>query len=122
MSEHKVDDRILTNHEQHFRDLFSGMNALKVESGKYMTMKAGISFFLGTLVTLVIAFMSQNYMQNQTFLEIRQQDQAVVSNYQQKVDTILTKLLEEQSEQRSDLRMVLILQDEVRTKLKLTGQ
>ncbi len=122
MQEHKIPDHLLTNHEQNFRDLFSGLNTLRIESGQYMTMKAGITFFLGVLVTLVAAFMGQSYMQNQTFLEVRRQDQSTQSTYNTKVDSTLTKLTQEQSSQKSRLETFSQLQGEVRTKLKLTGE
>ena len=87
MSEkHEVPDHTLNSHELMFRDLFSGLNKLRDKSGTYLTLKAGATFFLGTIVALVVAFLGQSHIQSQTFLEIRRQDQAEATAYRVKTD------------------------------------
>lgn len=122
MAGHIVDDRMISNHEQSFRDLYSGVNDLKTKSGQYMTIKAGITFFLGTLVSLASTFMGMSYMQNQTFLEIRKQDLAEATVYRAKTDIIIHDLSQRQTGLVLKLDSIKDLQREVRTKLKLTGK
>lgn len=119
MEDHKVPDHILTTHELSFRDLYKGVNDLRKESGQYMTTKAGITFFLGTLVTLAATFMGQSYMQNQTYLEIRKQDVASLTSYQLKTDVLVNQLSSGQVLLESKVVTVERLQDEIRQKLKL---
>ena len=87
MSEkHEVQDHTLNLHEQTFKDHTKDIFRLQMKSGTYLTIKMGITIFLAALITLSSTYIGSSYIQSQTFLEIRRQDQMDFIAYKIKTD------------------------------------
>jgi len=82
-------------HQGNLDQLFSIVNGLRVDAASFITTKASITFFLGTLLTITGTFLTQSYIQSQTFLEIRKQDQAELTIYKIEMQKAVTKHGEE---------------------------